>query len=171
MFASSVLLLLQYDISLIVLTNIESSPCLPRRDPLTCGKVFPFLSLAVDLQYHISGRLVSSADLKAVCLVSKHVAAMAAPFLYLHHLILAACFLTESIKFLSELGLRAYSHQLVMWTWTQLPQWTFFSKTRRRLSLRDLTATGQSYYYTYANRVSTLRDWNRSGLTEKDDRL
>lgn len=81
---------------------------------MTCGKVSPFLSLAVDLQRDIIGRLVSSADLKAVCLASKHVAAMAAPFPH-HDLVLAAYpayvgRLTASFKSLSEFGLRAYSH-------------------------------------------------------------
>lgn len=44
--------------------------------------VSPFLWLAVELQCDIIGRLLGSEDLKAVCLVSKHVAAIAAPFLY-----------------------------------------------------------------------------------------
>lgn len=65
-----------------------------------------FLWLPVELQCEIIGRLLGSEDLKAVCLVSKHVAAIAAPFLY-HDIVLDGNTapigrLTTIIKSLSE---------------------------------------------------------------------
>lgn len=103
-------LALQTYTQLIVLTELkssylESSFCLQTPE-LTSNMVPPFLSLAVELQCDIIGRLLGSEDLKAVCLVSKHVAAIAAPFLY-HDIVLDGDTapigrLTTIIKSLSE---------------------------------------------------------------------
>ena len=66
--------------AVVLALQLRSSLCLQTPE-LTSNMVSPFFSLAVELHCDI-GRLVGSEDLKAVCLVSKHVAAFVAPFLY-----------------------------------------------------------------------------------------
>ena len=91
--------------AVVLALQLEFSLCLQTPE-LTSNMVSPFLSLAVELQCDIIGRLVGSEDLKAVCLLSKHVAAIVAPFLY-HDIVLDGDTapigrLTTTVKSLSE---------------------------------------------------------------------
>lgn len=91
--------------AVVLALQLRSSLCL-KTPELTSNMVSPFFSLAVELHCDMIGRLVGSEDLKAVCLVSKHVAAFVAPFLY-HDIVLDGDTapigrLTTTIKSLSE---------------------------------------------------------------------